>query len=259
MSVPQLLHFRIRTLELPLAALPPALDGLTIAHVSDIHVGRFTHGSVLDDIVRATNALDADFVLMTGDLINYSLSDLPMALRVVQQFRSRHGTWMCEGNHDLIEDGDAFRRETRAAGVRLLIDEAETVDLLGSRVQLLGLSWAASAAGHGRGGPAAMAPSARRLFAQHQPDAFPILLAHHPHAFDEAGDLPLTLAGHTHGGQLMFSEHAGFGPLLFRYWSGLYRKDDRALVVSNGVGNWFPLRTNAPAEIIHLTLRTARG
>ena len=57
----------------------------------------------------------------------------------------------------------------------------------------------------------------------------------------------------------MLSDSVGFGPLLYRYWSGLYRKPEHngaALVVSNGVGNWFPLRTWAPAEIIHLTLRS---
>jgi predicted MPP superfamily phosphohydrolase len=85
--------------------------------------------------------------------------------------------------------------------------------------------------------------------------AFPILLAHHPHAFDFAGDIPLTLTGHTHGGQLMVTPNLGCGPMLYRYWSGLYEKADRALVVSNGTGNWFPLRTRAPAEIVHITLR----
>jgi len=56
----------------------------------------------------------------------------------------------------------------------------------------------------------------------------------------------------------MLSDSVGFGPLLFRYWSGLYRKPEHkaALVVSNGVGNWFPVRRGAPAEIIHLTLRS---
>ena len=96
------------------------------------------------------------------------------------------------------------------------------------------------------------------VLAQQRGDAFPILLAHHPHAFDPAAaaGIPLTLAGHTHGGQLMLTNSIGFGPQMYRYWSGPYRKDDGAsLVVSNGVGNWFPLRINAPAEIIHLTLR----
>ena len=58
----------------------------------------------------------------------------------------------------------------------------------------------------------------------------------------------------------MLGESVGFGPLLYRYWSGLYRKPEHngaSLVVSNGVGNWFPLRTFAPAEIIHLTLWSA--
>ncbi|HEY2107112.1 MAG TPA: hypothetical protein VGH29_15040, partial [Candidatus Binataceae bacterium] len=72
-----------------------------------------------------------------------------------------------------------------------------------------------------------------------------------------AASLPLTLSGHTHGGQLMWNERAGFGPALFRYWSGLYTRGASKLIVSNGVGNWFPLRTNAPAEIVHLTLLRA--
>ena len=96
-----------------------------------------------------------------------------------------------------------------------------------------------------------------QVAALRDPAAFPILLAHHPHAFDRAAELgfPLTLAGHTHGGQLMVTPEFGAGPAMFRYWSGLYQKAGRALVVSNGTGNWFPLRVNAPAEIIHLTLR----
>jgi predicted MPP superfamily phosphohydrolase len=104
-------------------------------------------------------------------------------------------------------------------------------------------------------GDEAIAASWRELGAQRVGNAFAILLAHHPHAFDYATDVPLTLAGHTHGGQLMLTENMGFGPAMFRYWSGMYRKENRTLVVSNGVGNWFPLRARAPAEIVHLTLR----
>jgi predicted MPP superfamily phosphohydrolase len=98
-----------------------------------------------------------------------------------------------------------------------------------------------------------------RVAALRDAAAFPILLAHHPHAFDRATELgiPLTLAGHTHGGQMMLNRHVGAGPSMYRYWSGLYQKTGRALVVGNGTGNWFPVRINAPAEIIHLTLRKA--
>ena len=97
-----------------------------------------------------------------------------------------------------------------------------------------------------------------RLLPQRVPDAFPILMAHHPHAFDPAAaaGIPLTLAGHTHGGQVIIG---GLSPaaLIYRYWSGLYRKGDSFCFVSNGVGNWFPLRLGATAEVVHLTLRRA--
>ena len=105
-------------------------------------------------------------------------------------------------------------------------------------------------------GDAAIAGSMKELLTQRIADAFPILLAHHPHAFDYAENIPLTLSGHTHGGQMMLTKEIGFGPAMFRYWSGRYEKAGRTLIVSNGVGNWFPLRVQAPAEIVHLTLRT---
>ena len=247
----QLEHFRIRRIIAPIPNLPPALDGLTIAHVTDLHVGQFTHGAVLDEIVEATNALRADLVLATGDLINVALDDLPAGIGVVSRLRAEHGVFMCEGNHDLFENPAEFRRRTRAAGIRLLVNETARISIRETPVQLLGLAW-----GAGHGDPA-IAFSMGELLKQRQPDAFAVLLAHHPHAFDHAADIPLTVAGHTHGGQLMATGELGCGPMLFRYWSGLYRNEKRTLLVSNGVGNWFPLRTRAPAEIIHLTLQAA--
>ncbi len=257
-ALPQLQRFRIRRLTIALPQLPPGLDGLTIAHVSDLHVGRFTHGAVLSAIVRATNDLRPDLVLLTGDLINYALSDLPAALEIVKQLRGAHGVFLCEGNHDLIENGALFEERTRASGVPLLVNESAQVQVRGVAVQILGLRWGSGRRSGPRQqehGDQAIASSMRELLELRRRAAFPMLLAHHPHAFDFAEDLPLTLAGHTHGGQLMLNEQTGFGPVLFRYWSGLYRHGERAMVVSNGVGNWFPLRTRAPAEIIHLTLR----
>jgi hypothetical protein len=262
-SAVQLAGFRVRPVTLALPQLPPDLDGMTIAHVSDIHVGRFTQGKVLSKIVEATNNLRADLVLLSGDLINMELADLPAALDVVRRMDSRSGVYLCEGNHDLIESRAEFERRTRASGVPLLVNESTLVPVRGRRVQLLGLRWGTGAPSGNRTterGDAAIAASMRSLLPQLRRDAedvFPILLAHHPHAFDPAAaaGIPLTLSGHTHGGQLMLSPRVGFGPWMYRYWSGAYRKGDSSLVVSNGVGNWFPLRVGAPAEIIHLTLR----
>src|SRR4051794_33665763 len=75
-AIPQLGEFRVRTMHLPVPGLPPNLDGLRIAHVSDIHIGRYTRRGSLGKIVEATNLLNADLVLFTGDLIDLSLADL---------------------------------------------------------------------------------------------------------------------------------------------------------------------------------------
>lgn len=258
-SLPQLDRFRIRPLTLVLPTLPRDLDGLTIAHVTDIHVGRFTTGRILSKIVEQSNALRADLVLMTGDLINTSLSDLSGGLDVVRKLDARHGVYLCEGNHDLIDSGPEFRRRTKGAGVPLLVNESEEFRVNGAPLQLLGLRWGTGlpiATRATERGDAAIRRSMDDLLRLRRPDAFPILLAHHPHAFDPAAEagIPLTLSGHTHGGQLMLSKNIGFGPMMFRYWSGEYTKGPSKLVVSNGVGNWFPVRANAPAEIVHITL-----
>jgi predicted MPP superfamily phosphohydrolase len=259
-------QFRVRRFTLRLPALPRALDGLTIAQVSDMHVGPWTNGRVLRRMVESTNALHADLVLLTGDLIHYELADLPEAIALVKAMEGRYGAWMIEGNHDLFENSGEFERRVKASGVPLLLDESVVVDVHGTPIQLFGLSWigAGNAESPGDTGNESQrdrcgALQLHRLMKQRRPDAFPILLAHHPHAFDAAVEaaLPLTLAGHTHGGQWMLSSRHGAGPVLFRYWSGLYKRAGSQLIVSNGVGNVLPLRINAPAEIVHLTLRCA--
>jgi predicted MPP superfamily phosphohydrolase len=248
----QLDRFRVRPFILPIVGLPSDLHGLTIAQVSDMHVGRFTSGRVLRDMVQVVNEFRADLVLLTGDLINDALADLDHGLELVRSMESRSGVYLIEGNHDLIENGAEFERRVKQSGVPFLLDESAIVTIRGAAVQLLGLSWTRARENR----DAAIAASVRRLLRQRQPQTFPILLAHHPHAFDAAAEasIPLTLSGHTHGGQLMLNEQCGFGPALFRYWSGLYSRGASKLIVSNGVGNWFPLRVRAPAELLHLTL-----
>src|SRR2546427_553808 len=205
-------------------------------------------------MVRMVNEMRADLVLLTGDLINDALADLDTGLELARAMEARFGLAIIEGNHDLIENPTEFEARVKASRIPFLLDESTVVTVRGVPVQLLGLSWTRI---YGKGRDAAIATSVQRLLEQRVADAFPILMAHHPHAFDAAASagLPLTLSGHTHGGQLMLNEQLGFGPALFRYWSGLYERDQSKLIVSNGVGNWFPLRVNAPAEIVHLTLR----
>jgi predicted MPP superfamily phosphohydrolase len=250
----QLDDFRLRRFTLSLPSLPRALDGLTIAHVSDIHVGQWTHGPILKKIVNSTNALRADLVVVTGDLINYELSDLSGSIDLLKQMHGRYGLYMVEGNHDLIENGPEFEQRVKRSGLSLLVDEATVTTVRGYPVQFLGLRWIDSV---GSPDDRIISRHVRELVELRQADAFPIFLAHHPHAFDPAVEngLPLTLTGHTHGGQFMLARKIGLGPALFRYWSGFYRRGDSQLIVSNGLGNMFPLRINAPAELVHITLR----
>ncbi len=245
----QLAGFRIRHLDVPINGLPEALHGLTIAHVSDTHVGRFTSGRVLDDMVRAVNDLRSELVLFTGDLVNDELIDLDRGIDLLGRMGC---SYTIEGNHDLIENGPEFERRMRESKIPFLLDQAATAELRGVTVQFLGLSWTRAHENRDQ----AIGKAVTQLLQQRDPAAFTILMAHHPHAFDAAAaaNVPLILSGHTHGGQLMLNEQVGFGPALFRYWSGVYERNLSKLIVSNGVGNWFPLRVQAPAEIIHLTL-----
>lgn len=252
-NFPRMTRFRVREMTVSLKDLPSELDGMRIAHVTDTHVGKFTRGRVLDEIVAATNQLDADLVLFTGDLIDNTILDLPQAVAMLQQMRARSGVFVIEGNHDLFDDPAGFEKGVRAGGLAMLRNESATVQVRGVPVQLLGIVW-----NHGE---EETARNVDTVTALRDSAAFPILMAHHPHAFDRAAELglPLTLACDTHGGQFMLNQNVGAGSAMFRYWSGLYQKAGRALVVGNGTGNWFPVRMNAPAEIIHLTLRRDSG
>jgi hypothetical protein len=254
-AIGQVGAFRVRQIDVAYHNLPAALDGVTIAHLSDTHFGRFTNRRDVKRIAEATNRLDVDVVAFTGDLIDFDLDDLPLGIDLLKGLTPRHGTVVCEGNHDLFQDRDAFERSVQRASFPLLLNGDHTIAINGHPVQFLGLQWGSAA----RPRDPMLAQAAEQTLAQRRPDAFGVLLAHHPHAFDFAADagVPLTLAGHSHGGQLMLTPNLGPGPMMYRYWSGLYRRGDAACVVSNGIGNWFPLRVNAPAEIVHIRLRNA--
>jgi len=260
-AVSQFDEFRTRSVSLLIPNLPPALEGLRIAHVSDIHIGKFSDDALLRAVVEKTNALKPDLICYTGDLIDYDLADIPAGLAALRKWDPRFGLCLCEGNHDLMTSRPGFEDQVTRAGFPMPINGSHSVTVRGQEIQLLGLRWGGADQRDQNIGNSDedIASSVRDVVRQINPGAFPILLAHHPHAFDYIGDanVPLTLAGHTHGGQIVFGPIAP-AALRFRYISGLYRHPNgRQLFVSNGVGNWFPLRIGAPAEIVDITLRGA--
>ncbi len=255
----QLDRFNIRNIQLPSASTSLPL-GLKILHISDLHVGRFTRGKVLERIVDSSSHLSPDLIAFTGDLINQQLSDLPAGIELLRALQKLAPLFVCEGNHDLFQSARTFRNTLHRAGIPLLLDQHVTHPWNSTKLRIVGATW------NGLDGPAHPHRETFELhLAQNIPallpqDASPeqptILLAHHPHAADHAPFAHLTLSGHTHGGQLMITPQHGPGPLLYRYWSGLHtsRQLRRPIIVSNGVGNWFPIRTAAPAEIALITV-----
>ena len=249
-GVSQIGKFRLRFFDLALAGLPAALDNYSITVIADVHVGLFSTQKMLDDIVEASNRLRSDLVVLPGDLINISHADIPAALDMVVRLDSRDGVYLIEGNHDVVEGPELFDDAVRRRGVNILADEATTINARRARFQLLGTRWMTTDA---RDASVAYTAGLR------DPGMFAIMMAHHPHSWDVAADcgIPLVISGHTHGGQIMATRSIGLGRLRFRYLSGQYSRPGSTLIVSNGVGNWFPLRIGAPAEILRITLHPA--
>lgn len=238
--------------------LPDRLRGLTITQISDLHVGSYFRPAMLPRLIDTVNKLDSDILVVTGDLINDSNCVLPSTIEAIQQMKHRYGCFVCIGNHDQFDDRSEFVDYTRER-LPLLINEFRPLNIGGERLTIGGLDYAKDhdekRSGHRHHVDALLY---KYDAAQHGPM---IALAHHPHAFDPLAQrgIPLTLAGHTHGGQFMFTPpdcrpDLGLGTLLFRYTRGLYNTGPAQLFVNRGVGNWFPLRFNAPAEVVQLRL-----
>lgn len=250
----------IRRHKLPAPWLPDRLRGLTITHVSDLHVGRLYRPYLLPRLVDVVNGLDSDIVLVTGDIIDNSNDMLPDAVSAIGQFRHRHGLFLCIGNHDEIDDRTAFIRYTRDQ-LPLLINERRSIEIGGERITIAGLDYSSSPQPRGRRLGDIAAAEEMLLGHRVEREGPVIALAHHPHAFDTLAPLgvPLTLSGHTHGGQIMFTPPSmrpdlGLGQILFHYIRGFYRQGASDLFVNSGVGNWFPLRIHAPAEVVQIQL-----
>ncbi len=244
----------IVAVEVPIRDLPPALQGFTIAQISDIHVGPTIKGPYLQAIVDAVNGMQADMVAVTGDLVDGSVRELSPHVAPLAGLNSRHGTFFVTGNHEYYSGAHAWIAELRRLGVRVLMNE-HTVLQHGSAPLLV-----AGVADYGahlfdpshRSDPhAAMAGAPPHI-------AMRVLLAHQPRSADaaERAGFQLQLSGHTHGGQ--FFPWNFFVPLQQPFTAGLHRLKRLWVYTSRGTGYWGPpKRFGAPSEITRLTLVAA--
>lgn len=244
----------VREVEVPIPGLAAALDGFTLVQISDLHVGPTIRRPFVQRVVETANRLQADVVLVTGDSVDGRVSDLRPHIEPFMQLKARHGVYAVTGNHEYYSGADAWVRELRRLGLKVLMNEHVVLSHGGADLVLAGVT--DFSAGHFD--PAQASDPARAL--AHAPaHARPrVLMAHQPRSADaaEAAGFDLQLSGHTHGGQ--FLPWRWFVPLQQPYVAGLHRHGRMWVYTSQGTGYWGPpKRLGAPSEITRVKLRPA--
>jgi predicted MPP superfamily phosphohydrolase len=258
----------VKRVEVPIQGLPSALEGFTIAQLSDIHVGPTIRSDYIQRIVDAVNRLGADAIAITGDLVDGTVAELRDHIAPLAGLRARHGTFVVTGNHEYYAGAHAWIEELRRLGLKVLLNEHVVLqtrnvrgaqndeELFESQLVLAGVT--DFTAGHFD--PAHQSDPHLALY-----DAPPlvhtrVLLAHQPRSAPLAAraGYQLQLSGHTHGGQ--FFPWNLFVPMQQPFTAGLHRLHDMWIYVSRGTGYWGPpKRFGAPSEITLVTLVPARS
>ena len=240
---------RVREVEVPLPGLPAALHGFTIAQISDVHVGPTIKGPYVQRIVDAVNALQADAVAVTGDLVDGRVQDLAVHVAPLAALRSRHGTFFVTGNHEYYSGAHEWIAELQRLGVQVLLNEHVVLRHDGAHLVLAGV--ADSTAHHFD--PRHKSDPQRALHGAPADAGLRVLLAHQPRSAEAAAQagFDVQLSGHTHGGQ--YWPWNLFVRLQQPYTAGLARLQQLWIYTSRGTGYWGPpLRFGAPSEITRL-------
>jgi predicted MPP superfamily phosphohydrolase len=245
---------RVVEVEVPIAGLPAALQGYSIAQISDIHVGPTIKRAYLNAIVNRVNALHPDAIAITGDLVDGSVQRLSQHTAPLARLSARDGAFFVTGNHEYYSGAEAWIAEIRRLGLTVLMNEHVVRERDGASVMIAGVADYTAHHFHPlhRSDPHAAAAGA--------PDDIHvrILLAHQPRSAGAAADagFDLQLSGHTHGGQ--FFPWNLFVPLQQPYVAGLNRLRELWVYTSRGTGYWGPpKRFGAPSEITLVRLVAA--
>ncbi|MBP2646009.1 MAG: Calcineurin-like phosphoeSPTERase [Firmicutes bacterium] len=238
--------------------LPPAFRGFKIAQISDTHIGPYFDLAKLETVILQLQQEKPDLVVITGDLAD-DLSLLKPALSMLDDLQSSipYGLYYCYGNHEYFRNIDYVRAEINKSKIIPLTNESRPIGNGQEQFYLMGVDypWADATK---RTGINVSSDKRRQYFASAlaavPPNAFKILIAHHPDSLFDGfqATVPLTLAGHTHGGQISLLGK----PLIssYTYMYGLYETNGVYGYVSSGTGHWFPFRINCPPEIAFFTL-----
>jgi predicted MPP superfamily phosphohydrolase len=241
----------VRRVDIPIVGLPDALEGFTIAQISDIHVGNSIGRDYVEAIVDRVNSLQADIVAITGDLVDGTVSGLAQDVAPLSRLRSRFGTFFVTGNHEYYSGAGPWLTELQRLGLQILMNRHVLIERGGSRLALAGV---ADYSAH-HFDPSHRSDPVAAIRGVPADVGAKILLAHQPRSAAAAADagFDLQLSGHTHGGQ--FLPWNWFVRFQQPYTAGLARLRSMWVYTSRGTGYWGPpMRLGAPSEITRIRL-----
>jgi len=243
--------------------LPPYFDGYRLVQITDFHLGSFPPGNdFVQKVVDATNNEEPDMILFTGDLVNNQASEVEPYLDTLGQLHAPDGIYSIWGNHDYCEYGNnhsigALKRNRRmlygyqeSLGWHQLMNEHHVVSHGMASIAVIGVENPGQP-------PFTNRSNLKKAMKGLKPDMFKILLSHDPHHWRRevvGKKIQLTLAGHTHAGQLKIGKWTP-ARMAFKEWGGAYRIGEQMLYVSSGIGGSFPFRLGAWPELTVITLK----
>ncbi|TAH50094.1 MAG: metallophosphoesterase [Chloroflexota bacterium] len=245
-------RIQVERVALALPRLPGAFDGLTIAHLSDLHLGPYVSEEHLLRAVQMTNALKPDVIALTGDLVNSSWRFIQPCAEIISKFEAPLGVYAVLGNHDYwVGFLELMLQQMQKARVTLLRNQAIPLTRGGSTIYLVGIDDLLQRLANVRRALDRVPANACKIALMHEPDFADI---------SAQAEIDLQLSGHSHGGQVRLPF---IGPLVLpkygkKYPMGLYRVGNfTRLYTTRGVGVLPPaVRFNCPPEITLLTLTT---
>ena len=243
--------------------LPPYFDGYRLVQITDFHLGSFPPGNdFVQKVVDATNNEEPDMILFTGDLVNNQASEVEPYLDTLGQLHASDGIYSIWGNYDYCEYGNnhsigALKRNRRmlygyqeSLGWHQLMNEHHVVSHGMASIAVIGVENPGQP-------PFTNRSNLKKAMKGLNPDMFKILLSHDPHHWRRevvGKKIQLTLAGHTHAGQLKIGKWTP-ARMAFKEWGGAYRIGEQMLYVSSGIGGSFPFRLGAWPELTVITLK----
>lgn len=247
--------------DIPIKNLPPELENFKIAQISDVHLGAHFSLERLEKLLQKIADDKPDLLAITGDIFDCKLWNAE-AIKIVDSFteKFKYGIYYCHGNHEHHRGISEIEAGLAKTKIHWLVNRSENVT---SKLYMLGADYPKSSpimSSGGRGDADKIFEQQKKNFVEKALEGVPydsvcVLLAHHPEFIDDGFEknIPLTLTGHTHGGQIGI-----FGMSLmplFKYTRGMVRRENCFGYVHVGNGSWFPFRFGCPPEIAYFTLK----